>query len=323
MSQANSIRLGFFDLPIVESLEDFSRLTHLSKYTIFQLSKHSGKYYKTYQIPKKNGKYRDICQPSKNLKGLQAWILVNILDKLNVSSSSKGFKKGASIIDNVEPHKTANSILVIDIKDFFPSISRAQVYNVFRVVGYNKYISALLTNLCTYNNCLPQGSPCSPFLANLICSKLDTRIQGYVGKRGITYTRYADDLTFSSLNPSKLIKIFSTIQAIIESESFKVNPDKTRIGGSARAKRITGLTIFNDTYGIGNRKSKEIRAKIHNLIKDSEQNNLLLLKEVQGWLSYLKNVDPRRLYHFKSYIQKLCAKHPNAIINKLSIPNLS
>jgi len=322
MSKVDNIRLSMLGLPVMETLEDFSKLTHVSIYTIYQLSKNSAEYYRTYEIPKKNGKPRTISQPSKKLKGFQSWILNNILNQLNVSSSCKGFEKNTSIVDNVEPHKLASAILTLDLKDFFPSINNYKVYNVFKSIGYNNFISSILTKLCTHNDGLPQGGPCSPKLANLSTWTLDVRIQGYVGRRGITYTRYADDLTFSGLNPNKIIKIKSTINAIIEDEKFKINPNKTRVAGLGRSRKVTGLIISDDKFGIGKQKYKDLRAKIHHLVHVSEQSNIKLLREVQGWLSYLNSVDKKRHERALAYVRQLKDKHPTMLISQITTPPL-
>ena len=306
-------------LPLIQTIDDFSIITHISKYTIYQLSKNADKHYKTYTIPKKSGRPRTICQPSKNLKGLQSWLLVNILDKLKVSSSCKGFEKGTSIANNADPHKNANTVLTIDLKDFFPTVKRHQVYNIFKAIGYNDTVSTMLTNICTFKGALPQGSPCSPKLANLSAWALDIRIQGYVGKRGINYTRYADDLSFSGLNPSKVLNIIPMIKTIVEDENFLINPAKTRIAGSARAKIVTGLVISNDSFGIGKQKYKNVRAKIHHLTLDEEQKNIKLLYEVNGWLSYLNSVDKKRLAKAKKYIKDLTLKYPKTLVAEIAV----
>lgn len=304
-------------LPAIQSVDDFSEIIHISKYTIYQLSIHSEKYYKTYTIPKRSGKLRTICQPSKKLKGLQSWILVNILNKLKVSSSCKGFEKGSSTADNALPHKGANAILTLDLTDFFPTVKRYQVYNIFKTVGYNKTIATILTNICTYQGSLPQGSPCSPKLANLSVWTLDLRIQGYVGKRGINYTRYADDLSFSGLSPAKVVKILPMIKTIIQDENFEVNPSKTRVAGSARAKTVTGLIVTDEGIGIGKTKYKNLRSKIHHLTFESEQLNTKLFFEVGGWLSYLNSVDKKRLMKASNYIRELTDKYPTTLVAKL------
>lgn len=305
-------------LPNIQTLNDFSMLTHISEYTIYQLSIHSGKYYKTYKILKKSGKYRTISQPSRKLKALQSWILVNILNKVKVSNSCKGFEKNSSTYDNALPHKGANTVLSMDLKDFFPTVSSRQVFNIFKTLGYNNLVATIFMNICSYNESLPQGSPCSPKLANLSAWRLDLRIQGYVGKRGINYTRYADDLTFSSLNPSKLVKIIPIITKIIEGENFFVNHSKTRVAGSARAKIVTGLVISGDNIGVGKQKYKSIRAKIFNLTLPEESKNMTLLYEVNGWLSYLNSVDKKRLTKAENYIKKLAVQYPKTLIVKLN-----
>jgi retron-type reverse transcriptase len=208
-------RLNMFGLPIIRNVEEFSYQSRISKSAIYRLSRYSAKQYISFEIPKKNGGVRQILSPSRKLKALQAWILVSILDKIKVSESCKGFEKKTTTLDNAIPHMGANAILCIDLKDFFPSIESKHVYNVFKAVGYNSLVSTILTNICTYEGTLPQGSPTSPKLANLVAWKLDLRIQGYVGKRGIIYTRYADDITFSSLSPRKLPEILPFVKKLL------------------------------------------------------------------------------------------------------------
>ena len=318
MAATEIIKLNMLGLPVIQSLEDISVYTHISKYTIYQLSKHSEKYYRTYELLKKSGKKRTISQPSKKLKGLQSWVLVNILNKVQVSSSCKGFRKGSSTYDNALPHNGANSVLTMDLKDFFPTVNSRQVFNIFKTIGYNNLVSTIFTNICCYKNSLPQGGSCSPMLANLSAWTLDLRIQGYVGKRGINYTRYADDLSFSGLNPSKVVKIIPMIKTIIVDEDFIVNNSKTRIASSARAKIVTGLVINDENIGIGKQKYKDLRAKIHHLTMRNEQKNLQLLNHVNGWLSYLNSVDKSRLEKANKYINELSLKFPKTLISKLN-----
>jgi RNA-directed DNA polymerase len=205
----------------------------------------------------------------------------------------------------------------LDLKDFFPTITSKHVYSIFKTIGYNKTISTILTKICTFDGILPQGSPCSPKIANLSAWTLDLRIQGYVGKRGINYTRYADDLSFSGLNPANVVKILPMIKTIIQEEKFEVNNKKTRVTGSSRAKIATGLVVTNDSVGIGKNKYKDLRAKIHHLTHTSEQKNITLLNEVRGWLSYLKSVDKKRHLKARRYILELSAKHKTTIVVNL------
>lgn len=193
------------------------------------------------------------------------------------------------------------------------------MFNIFKTIGYNNLISTVFTNICTFKGTLQQGSPCSPYLANLSAWTLDLRIQGFVGKRGISYTRYTDDLSFSGLNPSKVVKIIPIIKTIFEDENFTVNHKKTRIASSGRAKTVTGLVINEGSVGIGKQKYKELRAKLHHLTLPKEQTYMVLFNHVSGWLSYLNSVDKIRFTKAKKYIAELSKKHPLTLIAKLDI----
>lgn len=318
-SKSNIMQLKLFGLPVIESLDDFSFYTHLSKKHLFQHSKFSNKYYKTYPVSKGNGKSRTISQPSKSLKVVQSWILFYILNKLKVSPSCKGFEKGLNILDNASPHLNATAILSLDIKDFFPSIPANKIYNIYRILGYNSVISTIFTNLCCYNNSLPQGSPCSPKLSNIVCLRMDSRIQGYVSEYGIVYTRYADDLTFSSFSPNKLSKLIPVIRSIIKTDEFKLNDSKTRIVGTSRAKRVTGLIVADSKIGIGKKKYKLIRSKIHHLTLKKNIKNFKLLEHVRGYLAFMKSVDQDRYDNLLKYINVLKQKHSKELISKLNV----
>jgi retron-type reverse transcriptase len=259
---SDRIRLQLLGLPTIDSLQDLSSLTHISEGLIFRLCKFSDHFYKTYEIKKKRGGVRNIAQPSCEMKALQGWILRNLLDRLHVSSAAKGFEKQSGILDNASPHRGSNAVLCIDLEDFFPSIKINQVWSVFRTVGYSAKISATLASMCCFQGRLPQGAPTSPKLANLVSLRLDRRLLGFVGKKSIVYTRYADDLTFSGLSVSKLVACFHFIRFIVDSEGFKINEDKTRLAGPARQHRITGLVLNDENVGIGRKKLKKLRAEI-------------------------------------------------------------
>ncbi|WP_279151331.1 retron St85 family RNA-directed DNA polymerase [Photobacterium iliopiscarium] len=305
----NIYRLKNIGLPAMTSLNDFANEIRLSSGKISYLSSKAESHYKTYYIPKVSGKVRLIAQPSRELKAIQAWILRNILDKLSVSSCSKGFELGTSILDNAIPHIGSNFILTIDLKDFFPNVAASKVYGVFNSIGYNKELSTLLTNLCTYDGGLPQGAPTSPKLANLVCAKLDARIQGYAGSRGIVYTRYADDMTFSANTITKIIKTKQFIGTIISDEGFKINNNKTVVCGTKRQKKITGLILSENNVGIGRMKYREIRVKIHHLFIDKSSD----YAHINGMLAYVYSVDRKSYNKLYSYIASLTKKNSSSI----------
>ena len=204
---------------------------HVDPKRLFGLSNSSKRFYKKYTIPKPSGGVREIRQPSKEMKAVQAWILRNILDKLAPSEHATAFIQGKGLSENVSPHSNNRYFVCLDIQDFFPSINFHRVKHLFKIIGYFSYAPSILANLCTCDIGLPQGGVTSPSISNLIASRLDRRLLGYTSRRNITYTRYADDMTFSSNNRAALNKSINTIKKIIESEKFTPHPNKFRIMG--------------------------------------------------------------------------------------------
>lgn len=291
----------------MNNLNDMSKATRLSSETLRLMIYRADFRYRIYSIEKKGPvkKMRTIYQPSRELKALQGWVLRNILDKLSSSPFSIGFEKNQSILNNATPHMGANFILNIDLEDFFPSLTADKVFGVFHSLGYNRLVSSCLTKICCYRNLLPQGAPSSPKLANLICSKLDYRIQGYAGSRGLIYTRYADDLTLSAQSMKKVVKAKDFLISIIPTEGLKVNALKTCISGPRSQKKVTGLVISQEKVGIGRLKYKEIRAKIHHIFTGRSME----VEHVKGWLSFISSVDSKSHKRLTAYIGKLEKKY--------------
>ncbi|MGE6568634.1 retron St85 family RNA-directed DNA polymerase [Shewanella vesiculosa] len=308
MSSNNIYGLKNLGLPALKKIEDFASATRLSQGQITYLAYRTEHLYYTYDVLKKSGKKREIAQPNRELKAVQAWILRNILDKLSSSPHSKGFDLGTSILENALPHQGANYILTLDLEDFFPSISAAKVYGIFNSIGYNKEVSSLLTNLCVFKGGLPQGAPTSPKLANLVSAKLDTRIHGYAGPKGMVYTRYADDLTLSSQSVQKLEKARHFIGTIITDEDLVINRSKTKLSGTKRQKKITGLVLSQNNVGIGREKLREIRAKIHYLFTGKSKD----YSHVNGFLAFTYGVDKKSYTKLYRFIEKMKTKYPSS-----------
>ncbi len=315
MPKKNVYSLKNAGLPAITSLDNFAKEIRLSSGKIRYLSATAEFHYKTYDIPKTGGKFRTIAQPSRELKAIQSWILRHILDKLSSSTYSKGFEVGSSILDNAQPHIGYNYILTIDLEDFFPNIIPSKIFGVFSSLGYNREMCILFTNLCVFKQGLPQGAPTSPKLANLVCARLDARIQGYAGPKGIVYTRYADDITLSAHTAQKIQKMKQFINTIISDEGFKINHSKTKVCGTKRQKKITGLIVSEKSAGIGREKLREIRAKLHYLFTGKNDN----YSHVNGLLSYTYSVDKKSYNKLYFYINNLKQKHPlSSALNELN-----
>ena len=194
----NNIQLlRLMNLPVFSDVDELADLIHMRSATLMNFVVLPDKFYRRYTIPKPSGGVREIRQPRKDLKGIQAWILQNILNKLASSSYATAYIKKKNISNNVLPHRNNRYFVCIDLEDFFPSISIRRVANIFSLIGYSNNAAFVLARLCTCHGHLPQGAVTSPSLSNLIAAKLDRRIAGYTSRRNITYTRYSDDITLS------------------------------------------------------------------------------------------------------------------------------
>jgi retron-type reverse transcriptase len=312
-------RLVLHELPVVESLHDLTTHTHLSPGLLYRLSRFPEKNYKTYELKKKSGGSRVISQPSREMKALQGWVLRSILDKLKASPASKGFETGTSTVDNARPHAECTALLALDIDDFFTSIKASWVHTIFRLAGYTSATASLLTDICTLRGSLPQGAPTSPKLANLACWKMDRRLMGFAGRRGIMYTRYADDMTFSSFSYRQLVRSKWVIEAIIGSEAFTINRKKTRLLGPSRCRSVTGLVLHDGEVGIGRRKYRHLRARIHKVCseKKSKASDEEILS-LNGLLAYVYGVDPTRAWMLHTYVNSLRRKYPRSAVSSLT-----
>src|SRR5690625_1514757 len=154
-------------VPIIFDYLHFSYLVGIHHTYIFKVANATGKFYRTFKIPKKSGGLRVIKEPLPNLKIIQRWILNNILIYQPISEFTKAYRIGHSIKDNARFHLNQKILLKIDIENYFGTIHSKNVYCFFRSLGYTKQLSTLFTNLCCLDHSLPQGATTSPMLSNI------------------------------------------------------------------------------------------------------------------------------------------------------------
>lgn len=241
----------------------FSIILGISPKIIFSIRSRIRQNYRTFEIKKKNGKPRRIESPRTYLKVIQWWILDNILSRVAISDHAFGFVKDRNPYKNAKCHLGMNHILNVDIEDFFPSIKKSTVERIFVEIGYPKEVSEQFADLCCFEDRLPQGAPTSPALANLACLKLDAILSEFSRRNNLTYSRYADDLTFSS---TKFInfKILDEIKSIISNFGFKLNKSKTRFSGRGNQMEVTGIVV-NELLQPSRTWRKRTRATLHKL----------------------------------------------------------
>lgn len=226
--------------------------------------------YKECYIPKKNGSERKINIPDNYLKRVQSLInrLLQIIFNDFANYNSNGFIDGRNILRNAKPHTNKKYVLNIDLKDFFPSIEFRRVktvleLNPFNLTGEKERLAFVIANIVTFNSYLPQGAPTSPIISNIVTQRLDRKITKLCIKARIRYSRYADDLTFSSNTDVFNDDFIQKITRIIEGENFKVNLEKTRIRSSMERQQVTGLVV-NQKVNVKREYLQTVRAMLNN-----------------------------------------------------------
>ena len=212
--------------------------------------------YKTYHIPKKNGKFRLIEDPEKKLKllqrtlnnYLQAWYHTVKPAAVHGFCISANNEDPVGIISNARAHLGKPWLLNIDFQDYFHQVSNDDVYNNLAGIlkKADKEIMKTLSTLTTYNQRLPMGAPTSPVLANICTRQLDDTLQNVCNRTGITYTRFADDLSFSATMPITTLDR-EILETTIVQQGFSINHSKTKLFNSGDTKMVTGLVLAKDT----------------------------------------------------------------------------
>lgn len=229
--------------------------------------------YHSFTIKKKSGEDRTIHSPVKGLKTILKSLNFVLQCLYEPHEAATGFVRDKSIVDNARKHIGQHYVLNLDLKDFFHTFDRNRIkltfmYAPFNLHGDKEPLAFLLASLCTHpfeingeiKTVLPQGSPTSPTLTNILCKKLDHRLNGLAKRFGATYTRYADDITFSS--PHNIYKDDAYTQElkriIEEDQKLIINPKKTRIQKAGYRQEATGLVI-NTKVNVQRRYVKQIR----------------------------------------------------------------
>ena len=310
-------------MPVIETDRELAAFLQIDYKTLRYLVYHRDvvtfdNYYR-FDIPKKSGGTRHIAAPKTQLKAAQRQILEQILQKVEVSDLSHGFIKSRSVLTSAKTHNTSPDLLInIDLENFFPTITFERVRGVYQSFGYSGYIASLLAMICTYcermpleikgeikyiktsDRILPQGSPASPMITNIICRQMDKRINGLCQKSGLTYTRYADDMSFSYNGETDSFNIGSflnSINKIIEEEGFHINKEKTHVLRKNNRQYITGIVINNEEIGVPKKWVKILKASIHNAQKLKASGSSVsnkTIQEISGKIAWLKSVNAKR-----------------------------
>ena len=232
---------------------------------LYSLSNNTKKHYKSFKIKKVNGTTRNILEPDYLLKQVQTNLLLNVLNGIPISSYATPYYKGADIINNAIPHLGKKKILKLDIKNFFESIDFMAVYkNVFKTIYYPPAVKTLLTNLCCYGDHLPQGTPTSAAISNIVMKPFDEHIGNWCKEKQIVYTRYCDDMTFSG--DFDVDKVKNKVKSFLETIGFQLNYKKTKILSENKRQIVTGIVV-NEKIQTSKLYRKKIRQDIYYIKK--------------------------------------------------------
>lgn len=280
--------------------------------------------YKKYTIPKKNGGFREIFHPSKELKLIQRWLVTHIISSFPVHECVYSYKKGRGIKAHAEIHRSNNYILRIDLKNFFPSIMAKDVKILclknIKNISQNlteQDVSIFCRIVCRFNKedrglALTIGSPASPAISNAILFEFDEKITALSLKHGLIYTRYADDLYFSTNEPNKLDCLYKLVEIYINeipSPKLQINTEKTVYTSRKRRRVVTGIILTSENkLSIGREEKRRIRTQVYLYL--NEKLELENLPTLRGKIAYYHSIEP-------SFIDSLKQKFGEENIDKL------
>lgn len=318
------------------------------------------RHYKVFTIPKKAGGVREISAPTKMLKSFQTYTNILLQALYEPTSAAMGFVPGRSVVDNAEKHVGMNYVLNLDLKDFFPSIPQARIWGALmsKAIGFNLDVASAVAGLCctevdfyddkpvltTVNlptgaktekrNVLPQGAPTSPILTNIVARNLDRQLSHLAAKYGLNYTRYADDITFSSMHNvyQEGGEFLTELRRIVAEQNFTINEKKTRLQKKGSRQEVTGL-IVSDRVNVTREYVRSIGSLLyiwerygydsafarflqHYSPKANRVSPPAMERVLQGELMYLKMVkgeDSSVWQRLQDRFDKLCSKKPQKV----------
>ena len=282
-------QLARYRLPRWRTEADLARGLGISVGQLRHFSTHRERdrapHYVTYGIKKRSGGLRIIHAPKRRLKAILRSLDRELVSRLPVSEHAHGFVKQRSVKTGAEVHVGKPVLLRLDLKDFFPSVTAARVRGFFIALGYGYPVAATLAVLVTEplrqpvvidgakffvpvgpRTCV-QGAPTSPGICNAILRRMDRRLAGLARQRGFSYTRYADDLTFSGPSEEAAHRLRRAVERVIREEGFELNAAKTQVMTRGGRQIVTGVTV-NSVLGLSRRARRRIRAELHHASRE-------------------------------------------------------
>lgn len=319
--------------------------------------------YKTFEVKKKSGASRKISAPQKELKQIQRKLTSVLSEIYEPKACAYGFIENKNILGNANRHTGRKSVLNIDLKDFFTQIHFGRIRGMLMQKPYSLGDEAATTiaQIACLNGVLPQGAPSSPILSNMICVPLDNNLMRLAKQTGCTYTRYADDITFSTYKkdfPADLayvengsVHLGKKLAAAFKNQSFNINPEKITFRSNYVRQEVTGLTV-NVFPNVRRSYSKQLRAILHHcdkngvysaaqeyihkgycknsdivcIVDDPQKQDVIecwFQKVLVGKTNYIKQIKGEKSLTFLSFAKKINALFESEIFNITELDRLN
>ena len=275
--------------------------------------------YHTFTRRKRSGEIRFLHVPDPELKEVQHRLLRHVFRLLPVHRAAKGFVRNRSIVNHAYPHIGKRYVLTCDIADFFPSTKAERIHEFFTEdLGWSLSITEQIVRLVCLprKQCLPQGAPTSPILANIVNRRMDARLAAFARKHHLDYSRYADDLAFSPIAHGGADAhprfVLSVVGQILSDFDYALRPDKCRIQRPHTRQLVTGLVV-NTKCGLPRDVRRRLRAAVHRHKYNRRLSSPAKAGEEEGmstealhsWLAYRKMVlTQQRRQHAYRLIQE-------------------
>jgi RNA-directed DNA polymerase len=334
--ETDAERLKANNLPIFNQIDELAKAMNLSvgklRFLSFDRKTSETSHYINFKLPKKSGGFRLISAPMPLLKSAQIWILENVLNRVAVHEAAHGFVSEKNIVSNAKLHVGAKIVVNFDLENFFPSISYKRVKGIFRSLGYSEAVATVFALVSTAPETeeieidnktyfvalgerhLPQGSPASPMISNIAARRLDKSLSKIAANLGFKYTRYADDLTFSTdEKDADVKKLMVQVRYIVGKQGFKVNENKTRILRGGRQQEVTGIVV-NDKISIDRKTLRKFRAVLHQAENNGLENlrwgnSPDLIAALKGYANFVFMVDKEKGFVFQQQVRRIAEKY--------------
>lgn len=286
---------------VYRDLKTVERELGFSAKTLYGLSNSIPSHYRKVYIPKRNGSQRMLSVPDEVLKKVQRAIADKLLAYEPVSKYATAYRVASGVKKNASVHTDKEKILKLDIYKFFDSITYSRVKDaVFPESKYSEPIRILLAMLCYYKEVLPQGAPTSPAITNIIMREFDETVGAYCRQKGIAYTRYCDDMTFSGSFDEKEITGF--VKQELKKLGLILNKRKTAVITACRRQTVTGIVV-NEKLNISAEYKRKIRSEVYYCTRYGVESHLRHIDKSIAPADYLRSLLGRI-----SFVLQICPK---------------